>query len=233
MKATAYGWLMLAAIFVSLVFWWRLARKDERLVLIYVAALASAFIGAKLVYFGSEWWLHWHEADRWRQLATGKSIVGGLLGGYGGVEIAKRLLGYKRATGDWFAIIVPAGIVLGRIGCLVNGCCLGKICEPGWYTLADVHGQSRWPAVPVEILFNLGAIAFLFFLRQKEYLPGQHFHLYLMAYGIFRFGHEFLRDTPAVLGPFSGYQVGALAIFMLGLLGFLKRRQHPPELALA
>ncbi|MGH7953249.1 MAG: hypothetical protein ACREFE_15215 [Limisphaerales bacterium] len=36
---TAYGWLMLAGIFVSIIFWSRLARRDERLVLIYVAAL--------------------------------------------------------------------------------------------------------------------------------------------------------------------------------------------------
>ena len=48
-NSTAYGWLMLAGIFVSIVFWSRLARRDERLVLVYVAALVSAFIGAKLV----------------------------------------------------------------------------------------------------------------------------------------------------------------------------------------
>ena len=33
---------MLAGIFVSIFFWSRVARRDERLVLIYVAALVSA-----------------------------------------------------------------------------------------------------------------------------------------------------------------------------------------------
>jgi phosphatidylglycerol:prolipoprotein diacylglycerol transferase len=62
-------------------------------------------------------------------------------------------------------------------------------------------------------------------LRWRRVLPGQHFHIYLMAYGVFRFFHEYLRATPVVFGPFSGYQVGALCVFLLGLAGFLKRRQ--------
>jgi phosphatidylglycerol:prolipoprotein diacylglycerol transferase len=53
------------------------------------------------------------------------------------------------------------------------------------------------------------------------------FHLYLIAYGIFRFFHEFLRDTPLVVGPFSGYQFAALAVAALGFIGYLRRRKAP------
>ena len=111
LQSTAYGWLMLAGIFVSIIFWSRLAKRDSRLVFIYLTALAGAFLGAKLVYVGAEGWLHWHDKDRWLQIATGKSILGGLLGGYASVEIAKRLLGYHSATGDWFALIAPVAII--------------------------------------------------------------------------------------------------------------------------
>ena len=155
--STAYGWLMLAGIFVSIVLWSRLARHDSRLVLVYIAALTGAFLGAKLVYLGAEGWLHWHDANRWLVLATGKSITGALLGGYAAVEIAKRLLGYRGVTGDWFAIIAPAGIMLGRIGCLLQGCCLGRVCDASWYTINDPRGVARWPAVPVEFIFNAAA----------------------------------------------------------------------------
>ena len=55
-QTTAYGWLMLAGIFVSIVFWSRLAKRDERVVLIYVVALAGAFLGAKIVYLLAEGW---------------------------------------------------------------------------------------------------------------------------------------------------------------------------------
>jgi len=46
-----------------------------------------------------------------------------------------------------------------------------------------------------------------------------------MAYGIFRFFHEFLRATPPIIGPFSGYQFAALSVAALGAAGFVLRRQ--------
>ncbi len=223
--STAYGWLMLAGIFVSIVLWSRLARHDSRLVLVYIAALTGAFLGAKLVYLGAEGWLHWHDPNRWLILATGKSITGALLGGYAAVEIAKRLLGYTGVTGDWFAIIAPVGIMLGRIGCLLHGCCLGRVCHASWYTINDIHGVARWPAVPVEFIFNALMLGVILLFRWGRIAPGQLFHIYLMAYGIFRFFHEFLRDTPQILGPISGYQIAALGVAGLGAAGFVLRQQ--------
>jgi phosphatidylglycerol:prolipoprotein diacylglycerol transferase len=222
---TAYGWLMLAGIFVSIFLWSQMIKRDDRLVLVYVAALAGAFLGAKLVYLGAEGWLHWHDANRWVILATGKSVTGALLGGYLAVEIAKRLLGYRGTTGDWFAVIVPVGIVLGRVGCILNGCCLGRACEPSWFTMNDANGVARWPAALVELLFNALMLGVILILRRQKILPGQHFHIYLMAYGLFRFFHEFLRDTPQIVGPVSGYQIAALGIFALGAAGFAMRRK--------
>jgi phosphatidylglycerol:prolipoprotein diacylglycerol transferase len=225
--STAYGWLTLAGIFVSLALWSRVARRDERLVLIYVAALAGAMLGAKLVYLGAEGWRHWHDPDCWRQLATGKSIVGGLLGGYAGVEIAKRGLGYTAGTGDWFALVTPVSIILGRVGCLLNGCCLGRVCAPAWFTMNDAHGVARWPAALVELLFNVILLGVALGLRRARCLPGQHFHIYLLAYGGFRFCHEFLRDTPVIIGPFTGYQLAALGLVALGAFGFVRRARRP------
>jgi phosphatidylglycerol:prolipoprotein diacylglycerol transferase len=174
----------------------------------------------------------------WLQLATGKSIVGALLGGYAAVEIAKKYSGYKEATGDWFAAIVPLVVALGRVGCLLHGCCLGIACAPAWYTISDPFGQARWPAVPVEMGFNLLCAGVFWVLRRKRLLPGQHFHIYLMAYGVFRFFHEFLRDTPRIFHGFTGYQLFAAGCAALGLIGFLKRRGDgmpaaKPELVLS
>lgn len=216
---------MLAGIFVSIALWSRVAKRDSRLVFIYIAALAGAFLGAKLVYLGAEGWLHWHDENRWLVLATGKSITGALLGGYAGVEIAKCLLGYTSATGDWFAVIAPVGIMLGRVGCLLYGCCLGRVCEPSWFTMNDAGGTARWPAALVELIFNALALGAILLLRQRKILPGQHFHLYLIAYGLFRFAHEFLRATPQILGPISGYQIAALGCVALGATGFVLRQR--------
>ena len=226
--STAYGWLMLAGIFVSLALWSRVARRDERLVFIYLAALAGALMGAKLVYLGAEGWLHWPDPDRWQQLATGKSIVGGLLGGYAAVEIAKHFLSYPGGTGDWFAVVTPLGLMLGRVGCLLHGCCLGRVCTPAWFTLNDTHDIARWPAAFVELLFNALMLAVVLALRRAQILPGQHFHIYLIAYGTFRFCHEFLRATPPIIGSLSGYQLAALGLIILGVIGFRRRAISAP-----
>ena len=235
--ASPYSLLMLAGIAVSIVFWARLAKRDERLLVIYIAALVSAFLGAKIVYLAAEGWMFWEAPDRWMIWATGKTILGALLGGYAGVEVAKKVTGYSQATGDWFAVIAPVGIVLGRVGCLLHGCCLGRECAPAWWTINDARGVARWPAVPVEIAFNLLALAFFLALRRggksmhpAARLRGQHFHLYLMAYGAFRFAHEFLRATPRMAGTFSGYQIAALACVALGAWRFAAREKgRQPE----
>jgi len=214
---------MLAGIIVGILLWSRRARQDERLVFIYIAALAGAFLGAKLVYIGAEGWLHWQESNRWTQLATGKSILGALLGGYAGVEIAKHFLRYTQVTGDWFAVIAPASLLLGRVGCVLHGCCLGRVCDTAWFTVDDSTGVARWPAAQVEWIYNALTLGAILVLRSRTLLPGQLFHVYLMAYGIFRFAHEFLRSTPPIVGPFSGYQIAALGVFGLGVVGFMRR----------
>jgi phosphatidylglycerol:prolipoprotein diacylglycerol transferase len=140
------------------------------------------------------------------------------------VELAKLLLGYSGVTGDWFAVIAPLSIMVGRVGCVLHGCCLGRPCDASWFTVADGQGVARWPAAQVELLFNAVALVAALLLRSRKILPGQLFHLYLIAYGLFRFGHEFLRATPSILGQISGYQVAALGCVLLGAVGFVRRQ---------
>ena len=219
-----YPALLLAGIALSFVTWRRLAGQDPRLPVIYAAALVSAFAGAKLAYLLAGGWLWLGHPEQWAAWLTGKSILGALLGGYAGVEAAKRISGYREPTGDLFAVIAPAGILVGRIGCLLRGCCPGVVCAPAWFTIAGPDGRARWPAVPAEITFNAVALLTVCLLRRRHLLPGQHFHLYLMACGLFRFFHEFLRATPRIGGGVSGYQILSLALFALGAWGFLRRR---------
>ena len=115
--------------------------------------------------------------------------------------------------------------MLGRVGCMLHGCCLGRVCEASWFTVNDAHGIARWPAAQAEFLFNLLALLAVLVLRWRRILPNQHFHLYLIAYGLFRFAHEFRRDTPQAFGQLSGYQIAALLLVALGGVGFWRRAQ--------
>lgn len=223
----AYIAAVTAGLVVSVLFWARLARRDERLVFIYLIGLGGAFLGAKLLYIAAEGWILWGQRDVWLAWATGKSIVGALIGGFLAVELGKRLIGYHEKTGDRFATILPVTILIGRIGCLIHGCCLGQICgKAAWWTLSDHDGRARWPAVPLEMAFQVAAIIFFHELRRRNVQTGQHFHLYMIGYGLFRFLNESARDTPRLLGPISGYQ---LAAFLLAGIGFVAWRRRAAE----
>lgn len=218
-----YTLLLMAGIGISFLTWRRLAARDGRLLFIYIGALVCAFAGAKIAFFFAEGAALWNHPDRWIAYLTGKSILGALLGGYLGVEAAKKISGYTAPTGDLFAIIAPLGILLGRTGCLLQGCCQGIPCARSWYAMTGPDGTPRWPAVPMEMLFNLSALIAILVLRHLRILTGQHFHIYLMAYGAFRFLLEFARETPALAFGWSGYQFLSLAVFALGAAGFVHR----------
>ena len=51
------------------------------------------------------------------------------------------------------------------------------------------------------------------------------FFLYLTAYGLFRFFHEFMRDTPKIVLSLSGYQFIALGMAMIGFVMLRQRSQ--------
>jgi phosphatidylglycerol---prolipoprotein diacylglyceryl transferase len=215
--------MLLSAIGVSVLVWIRMARKDSRLPLVYLLGLLGGFLGAKLGFVFAEFSTWFGTPLFWPQMLAGKTILGALLGGYGFVEFAKRQVGYTAPTGDLFAITAPLGIMIGRIGCLTAGCCLGKVCQPAWYALPDGSGIQRWPAVPVEMMFNALMLLVFVTLKKQRALPGQHFHIYLMVYGSFRLAHEMMRDTPRLLGPLSGYQILASALILLGVWRFWRR----------
>ena len=213
-----YAAMLLAGIAWGAVYWFRESKKDGRVALIYAAGLAGAFAGAKLAFLLSEGWLHLHDPNRWMIWLSGKSIMGALPGGWIGVESAKKVLGYREATGDRFAMLLPVPLILGRVGCLSAGCCGGVECSFG-----------RWPSVPVEIGFQIVAMLCLWVMRRQHWLTGQHFHVYLIAYGLFRFGHEFLRATPKPFLGLSGYQLLGLLTAIAAVVAYRVRRVRRME----
>jgi phosphatidylglycerol:prolipoprotein diacylglycerol transferase len=217
-----YSLMLLLGIVIGAVYWFRVSKSDGRLPLIYFGGLVGAFAGAKLAYLLSEGWLHVNHPLRWQLWLSGKSIIGALPGGWAGVEFVKRALGYRAVTGDRFALLLPVPLILGRIGCLHAGCCTGIECSFG-----------KWPAVGVEIGFQVTALVGLLVLRARHWQAGQHFHLYLMAYGLFRFGHEFLRATPKPFGGLSGYQLIALGTAVAAAVAYRRRRGMASELKAA
>ena len=193
-----------------------------------ITALAAA-AGAKLgVLFGDALWPlypfhHWEEL-----LASGRSIAGALLFGFIAVEIAKPLMRYDLPPNDRFAVALPFSIGLGRIGCLVAGCCRGTPYD-GPLAVAYEDGVLRHPTQLYEAVFQLVAGYVLLRLWRRNILFGRLFALYLAAYGVFRFATEFIRDTAKPYGGLSAYQLMALAMIVAGGAAIYLRSRRQPE----
>ncbi len=215
-----YAALSLAALLISTFIASRWAGNDgagERgssLAIVWLGALVGATVGAKLAFLLAEGLA---ERTDLAALIGGRSVAGALLGGYASVELAKRYVGWSRPTGDLFALTVPLSLAIGRVGCVLAGCCQGIVCDDAWYAAHDATGHARWPAPAVELLFNAAFFVWAIAASRFGWQRTQRFHVYLIAYGAFRFGHEFLRDDPRWFGPISGYHAVALGLIALGV----------------
>lgn len=175
-----------------------------------VVAAAGALIGGAIGMRLSGWVRHLDFSSN-ASLAQAwefgsRSILGGLLGAYFGVLVAKRLGGYRGKTGDLFAPAVALGMAIGRIGCYLTEA-PGRPTTLPWGVHAPatvpgcpgcLAGQAMHPSFLYEIAFQLAAFAVLLYLRNRITHPGELFVIYIAAYAVFRFFIEFFRANETV-----------------------------------
>ncbi len=190
------------------------------MLVVYPAGLLGAIVGAKLAFLFAE---GFHYRGDWAALWSGKSVTGALLGGYAAVELVKRVYEIRSTTGDAFALTVPPALILGRVGCLMQGCCVGVVCEEHWWTLADAGGVPRWPAPAVELMFNVCYLVWAMVATRVGWARGNRFHAYLISYGVFRIVHEFAREDVRWVGAMTGYHFVAVGLVVLGVVRYLQR----------
>jgi phosphatidylglycerol:prolipoprotein diacylglycerol transferase len=142
----------------------------------------------------------------------GLSWFGGLIFGFfsGIAYLKKKKLPIYKVL-DLIVPFVALGQAIGRIGCLLNGCCFGKISEYGIYF--PVH---KLILIPTQLYSSLILIAIFIYLRSlqdKPHKEGTIFFTYLLLYSIKRFFIEFLRsDNEILLFGLTLFQVISIAI---------------------
>lgn len=132
----------------------------------------------------------------------GKTIVGGLLGGWCGVELMKLFSGIRSRTGDLFAVPLCLGIAIGRIGCFLAGLAddtYGKPTTLPWgVNFGD--GIPRHPTQIYEILFLTILGVILYRWNTRPHVEGRIFRVFLVAYLAWRFFIDFLKPQPIAHG---------------------------------
>ena len=219
----------------ALVLWlWSRARNlaTEGMKWVALAGIGGGVLGAKL----TQWIVGEGGGLSGAMLnphSGGKSLVGGLVCGWLAVEIAKRALGIRRSTGDGWALALPAGEAVGRIGCAFNGCCYGTPWNGSWAVYQ--HGAWRHPAQLYSALAAALIFAVVWFSRPLLRREGESFRLYLLLYGASRFAIEFARVRAFAWGDLSLVQLICLetAIVAALMLAWNNRKSRPNRAQIA
>lgn len=151
--------------------------------------------------------------------ALSHSVVGALVGAIVGVEIYKALRGVKGSTGGVFVGPFAVGVVIGRWGCLFAGLRDGTHGAPTtlpWAVdLGDGVGRH-----PVQVYESLVMAAFLAIYlhglaRRRGWAMRRGFYALCIWYGATRFGWEFLKPYPELIGPLNLFHIlcGGLVVY--------------------
>ena len=244
----SYGVLLAAAYLLGLQFALIRARRrgldPQRVMDLGIWIIVSALIGAKLLLL----------IVNFEQFAANPRDLLGLArsGGvfYGGLiaAVAVALVYLRRhkmplwTTTDVFAPGIALGHVVGRLGCLLAGCCFGRPTAVPWAitftdpaAMANVGTPLGVPLHPTQ-LYEAGAealiLAFLLvFERRGRPFPGRTFWSYMLLYGLSRFIVEMYRGDSRgmVFDALSTSQfVSVLLVpISIAMLILLSRRPDP------
>ncbi len=193
--------------------------EDQFWFLIY-ALFFGAVAGGKVLYILlSLRQERWADIHLLRDFRYGFVFFGGLLGAWLTVSWAVRRLGLAYwATADYFAVALPMGHAIGRLGCLAAGCCYGKPTGLPWgvrlggspycVTPVSLWGISLHPVQLYESAANAAIAAILAWgvlpgARKGRWPAGTAFLAYIILYATARFAIEFFRGDDRGWCPYG------------------------------
>ena len=216
--------------------------------------IIAGMLGARAMYVLTYWDDQYAGEPLWQVLdfrRGGLVFYGGFIGAVLAVILYTRFHGKQPLwkIADAFAPSIPLGHALGRLGCLMYGCCFGIECDLPWAVQFPAHspafgvhaalGQVPGDAAhslyvhPTQIysaLLNVALYGGLAWLYRRKRFDGQVFAVYLVGYSVNRFVVEFFRGDYSVEGMWFGWMKPGqqLSLFLLpigiALIVTLRRR---------
>jgi phosphatidylglycerol---prolipoprotein diacylglyceryl transferase len=200
--------------------------------------IIAALVGAKLMllivdfdYFRNQ------PREIMSIVRAGGVFYGGLIAAFlVGLWLVRRYQLPVWTTADLIAPGIALGHIVGRLGCLLAGCCYGKPTSMPWgitfthpTAAANVGTPLGTPLHPTQ-LYDAGAeLLILVFLlvseRRGKPFAGRTFWMYMVLYGIARFIVEFFRgDERGMWLGVSTSQLVSLLIVPIGIIMLLRLR---------
>lgn len=129
---------------------------------------------------------------------------------------------------DFVAPYVALAHAFGRLGCFLNGCCYGKVCDLPWAVRFPELAHRVHPAQLYEAFFDLVLFFLLLSRAKRAKFEGEISLLYLLLYAMGRYLIEFLREPSWTwLGLTSNQWLSALIIAAAFVLFKLRRPRVP------
>ena len=169
----------------------------------------GGILGARLLHVIDKWSFYWQHPDQLLNFA-GLAIWGAVLGALAAIVIFS--LVKKISFWELGDIIAPGAILaqaVGRVGCLINGCCFGLVCDlpiAVFYQHPDSyapHGLPLYPTQLFHIVWDVAGFVLLWLLRNKMKPQGTLFLLWLIFFSIgdfivhlYREGEVFMFNLP-------------------------------------
>lgn len=192
--------------------------------------ILGAIIGARALYVVMFWSEDFAGKPVWEIFMVrhgGLVFYGGLFGAVISTWLfirVKKLPTWKLA--DVLAPSIPLGYAIGRVGCLLNGCCYGRRCDLPWAIRfpAESHPTEGMPVHPTQIYDGVcGLVLYIglaWLFRHKKF-DGQVFGVFLIGYAVCRsFVECFRGDYPPdkFVGPFTPGQVSSMLVLLIGIV---------------
>ena len=200
----------------------------EDLMIVGAFVLGFALLGGGLLYllvsYSLSEILEFIRNGEYSFLSGGIVFYGGLFGGIAGAMLGIQVAGCKLGVIIRSVVpFIPLGHAIGRIGCLMAGCCYGFTYN-GLFALYYPHSvaglspeQGYFPVQVLEALVNVG-ICWLLVRYEKRAKRNINVLLsYLLMYAVSRFFLEMLRGD-AVRGGWSGLSTSQIiSIVLVGI----------------
>ena len=192
--------------------------------LIFLTGVIFFIIGDKVFTYSSEGWtevftrFHFPETHK-------KTVLGGIIGLFTGLILAKTWLRFNRPVLDSLAVAMPLAMAISRIGCLMEGCCFGTPTNLPWGVhydaaswayhvhlsqgLVQLHDKASLAVHPAQLYQVIGCliIAIIVWRTRKQWKSGGSMFLFsVLCYAVLRFFVEFVRapETDFFAGQFFG-----------------------------
>ncbi|MGI6540132.1 MAG: prolipoprotein diacylglyceryl transferase [Bacillota bacterium] len=164
----------------------------------------------------------------------GLSFFGGLAGGVlAGVLLAKKREIPLGKLADVVAPAIAIGYAIGRLGCLLNGCCYGKVAvDLPWALACGTDGAPRHPTQIYAIIYSVIIFFILRAWEGRKRFEGEVMWAYIGLYSVARFIVEFWRvGVRDYFAPLTATQMLCIVLAVLGFGMVYVKSKYPESVA--